>query len=375
MITASSDTRQQDRDTPVRQAPGQPARWQAELSEAISSPEELIATLGLDRGLLPAAQRAAATFRLRVPRSYVARMHSGDPTDPLLRQVLPIDRELDQVPDFVADPLGEHAALRAPGLLQKYRGRALMITTSACAVHCRYCFRREFPYSEQTSESPRWQAALSEIGRDPSLEEVILSGGDPLSLSDARLKSLTDALATIPHVRRLRVHTRQPVVLPSRVDEGLLGWLGTIGIPTVFVLHVNHPNEIDSDVRSACEKLRASGVTLLNQTVLLRGVNDDVEVLAELSRRLFDTGVLPYYLHVLDHVRGAAHFEVPEPEARAIAGQLAARLSGYLVPRLVREIYGAPAKVTLSTAIPRVKVRSFWGVRFWPESTTEIRLK
>ena len=343
MITASSHTRQHDRDTP----PSQPSRWQAELAEAISSPEELLSTLSLDPGLLPAAHKAAAAFRLRVPRSYVARMRAGDPTDPLLRQVLPVDRELDEVPDFVADPLGEHAALRAPGLLQKYRGRALMITTSACAVHCRYCFRREFPYSAQTSESPRWRAALSEIGLDSSLEEVILSGGDPLSLSDARLKSLTDALATIPHVRRLRVHTRQPVVLPSRVDEGLLGWLKTLKIPMVFVLHVNHPNEIDADVRGACEKLRAAGVTLLNQTVLLRGVNDDVDVLAELSRRLFDVGVLPYYLHVLDHVRGAAHFEVPQAEAQAIAGQLAGRLSGYLVPRLVREIYGAPAKVTL----------------------------
>ena len=343
MITASSHTRQHDRDTP----PSQPSRWQAELAEAISSPEELLSTLRLDPRLLPAAHKAAAAFRLRVPRSYVARMRAGDPTDPLLRQVLPVDRELDEVPDFVADPLGEHAALRAPGLLQKYRGRALMITTSACAVHCRYCFRREFPYSAQTSESPRWRAALSEIGLDSSLEEVILSGGDPLSLSDARLKSLTDALATIPHVRRLRVHTRQPVVLPSRVDEGLLGWLKTLKIPMVFVLHVNHPNEIDADVRGACEKLRAAGVTLLNQTVLLRGVNDDVDVLAELSRRLFDVGVLPYYLHVLDHVRGAAHFEVPQAEAQAIAGQLAGRLSGYLVPRLVREIYGAPAKVTL----------------------------
>ena len=345
MITASSHTRQHD-------PPDQPSRWQSELSEAISSPEELLATLGLDRGLLPAAHQAAATFRLRVPRSYVARMRAGDPADPLLRQVLPIDRELEAVPDFVADPLGEHAALRAPGLLQKYRGRALMITTSACAVHCRYCFRREFPYSEQTAESPRWRAALSEIGRDDSLEEVILSGGDPLSLSDARLKSLTDALATIPHVRRLRVHTRQPVVLPSRVDEGLLDWLKSLQIPVVFVLHVNHPNEIDVDVRAACEKLRQAGVTLLNQTVLLRGVNDDAEVLAELSRRLFDGGVLPYYLHVLDRVRGAAHFEVPQAEAQMLAGRLAARLSGYLVPRLVQEIYGAPAKVTLQPAFP-----------------------
>jgi EF-P beta-lysylation protein EpmB len=348
MITASSHTRQHDRDTP----PGQPSRWQVELSEAISSPEELIATLGLDRGLLAEAHQAAAGFRLRVPRGYVARMRAGDPDDPLLRQVLPIGRELDPAPDFVTDPLGEHAALRAPGLLQKYRGRALMITTSACAVHCRYCFRREFPYSEQTTESPRWRTALSEIGRDSSLEEVILSGGDPLSLSDARLKSLTDALATIPHVRRLRVHTRQPVVLPSRVDEGLLGWLKTVPIPVVFVLHINHPNEIDAHVSAACEKLRQAGVTLLNQTVLLRGVNDDVEILAALSRRLFESGVLPYYLHVLDRVRGAAHFEVPQVEAQALAGQLAACLSGYLVPRLVREIYGAPAKVPLQPHLP-----------------------
>ncbi len=201
-------------------------------------------------------------------------------------------------------------------------------------MHCRYCFRREFPYSEQTSDAPRWSAALSEIGRDSSLEEVILSGGDPLSLSDARLKSLTDALGTIHHVRRLRVHTRQPIVLPSRVDDGLVGWLHAVNLPTVFVLHANHPNEIDSNVRAACEKLRASGVTLLNQSVLLRGVNEDVNVLAELSRRLFDAGVLPYYLHVLDRVRGAAHFEISEPEARLIAGELAARLPGYLVPGL-----------------------------------------
>jgi EF-P beta-lysylation protein EpmB len=351
MITASPPTRQHDRQSPGSRSASQPTRWQAELADAIASPDDLVAALGLDPGLLQPAQVAAAGFRLRVPRSYVSRMRHGDPADPLLRQVLPIARELEDVTDYVTDPLGEHAALRVPGLLQKYRGRALIITTSACAVHCRYCFRREFPYSEQTSDAPRWSAALSEIGRDSSLDEVILSGGDPLSLSDARLKSLTDALATIPHVRRLRVHTRQPIVLPSRVDDGL-GWLRSVRLRTVFVLHANHPNEIDSEVRIACEKLRASGVTLLNQSVLLRGVNDNVDVLAELSRRLFDTGVLPYYLHVLDRVRGAAHFEVPEPEARVIAGELASRLPGYLVPRLVREIYGAPAKVTLSPQFP-----------------------
>src|ERR1700733_2530931 len=368
MITASSPTRQHDRETPAaraadeaaraneravaRDATQQPARWQADLADAITTPEDLVVALGLSPALFPPAQAASAAFRLRVPRSYVSRMRPGDPSDPLLRQVLPVANELEAGIGFVSDPLGEHAALRAPGLLQKYRGRALIITTSACAVHCRYCFRREFPYSEQTSDAPRWSAALSEIGRDSSLEEVILSGGDPLSLSDARLKSLTDALATIPHVRRLRVHTRQPIVLPSRVDDGLVSWLRSVRLHTVFVLHANHPNEIDSDVSAACEKLRASGVTLLNQSVLLRGVNDDVEVLAELSRRLFDTGVLPYYLHVLDRVRGAAHFEIPEAQARLIAGDLASRLPGYLVPRLVREIYGAPAKVTLTPQFP-----------------------
>jgi EF-P beta-lysylation protein EpmB len=279
-------------------------------------------------------------------------MRPGDPTDPLLRQVLPVESELQDAADYVSDPLGEHAALRAAGLLQKYQGRALLITTSACAVHCRYCFRREFPYSEQTHDAPRWSAALAELAGDSSIEEVILSGGDPLSLSDARLTGLTDALAKIPHIRRLRVHTRQPVVLPSRVDDGLLGWLRALRAPMVFVLHVNHPNEIDAEVRCACEKLRAAGVTLLNQSVLLRGVNDNVDVLAELSRCLFDAGVLPYYLHVLDHVRGAAHFAVPDPEARALVGELASRLSGYLVPRLVRELSGAPAKVILPPQFP-----------------------
>lgn len=373
MITASSYTRQHDRESPGTPlesdskgglgAYGAPAgiagsraassSWQSELADAISTPEELLTALHLDHSLLQPARDAAAVFRLRVPRNYVSRMRVGDPADPLLRQVLPIGRELEDVADYVTDPLGEHAALRAPGLLQKYRGRALIITTSACAVHCRYCFRREFPYSEQTSDAPRWSAALSEIGRDSSIEEVLLSGGDPLSLSDARLKSLTDGLATIPHVRRLRVHTRQPIVLPSRVDEGLQGWLRSVRMPTVFVLHANHPHELSDDVRAACEKLRVSGATLLNQSVLLRGVNDNVDVLAELSRRLFDSGVLPYYLHVLDRVRGSSHFEIPETEARVIAGELAARLPGYLVPRLVREIYGAPAKVTLAPKLPQ----------------------
>ncbi|HKT72853.1 MAG TPA: EF-P beta-lysylation protein EpmB [Steroidobacteraceae bacterium] len=341
MITASSPTRQRASE-----------RWQAELAEAFSSPEALLAELGLDPSLLPSADTATSAFRMRVPRAYVARMRRGDPHDPLLRQVLATAEERVEAADYRADPVGERTALRAPGLLQKYHGRALLITTSACAVHCRYCFRREFPYQQQTTDSPRWSEALQEIARDPSIEEVILSGGDPLSLSDSRLRDLTDALTRITHVRRLRVHTRQPIVLPSRVDAGLLEWMRTIRLPAVVVLHANHPNEIDTAVSDACARMRSTGITLLNQSVLLRGVNDDVSVLADLSQRLFASGVLPYYLHALDHVRGAAHFEVPDERAREIAGGLSAVLPGYLVPRLVREVHGAPAKVTLTPHLP-----------------------
>jgi len=344
MITASVHPRQLE-----------PRTWQQELAEAITTPEELAAALGLSRGALAGAHAAGRHFPLRVPRSFVARMRPGDPDDPLLRQVLPVAAELADEAEYVSDPVGERGALRAPGLLQKYRGRALLITTPACAVHCRYCFRREFPYAQQSADAPRWSEALAEIAADASLAEIILSGGDPLSLSNARLESLTRALAAIPHVRRIRVHTRQPVVLPSRVDDGLLHWLRTSTRPIVFVLHINHPNELDAELAAACAKLRATGVTLLNQSVLLAGVNDDVEVLSELSLRLFDAGVLPYYLHALDRVRGAAHFAVADERAQALTGELAARLPGYLVPRLVREVAGAPAKVALGAILEQAK--------------------
>lgn len=327
------------------------------MREAITSPEELLRALSLDPKLLGPAQAAAAAFGLRVPRSYVRRIRPGDPNDPLLRQVLPLGEERVAAPGFVADPVGEHAALRAPSLLQKYARRALIITTPACAVHCRYCFRREFPYSEVAEAAPtsrlasiagqRFSEALLAIAADPTLEEVILSGGDPLSLSDERLASLTAALSAITHVKRIRVHTRTPIVLPSRVDEALCAWLHGVRSPLVLVLHSNHPHELDEEVLAACARLRATGVVLLNQSVLLKGVNDDAEVLAALSRRLLEAGVLPYYLHVLDRVSGAAHFDVAEERAREIAGQLAALLPGYLVPRLVREQAGEPAKVLL----------------------------
>ena len=328
-----------------------PSTWQRDLSRSITDPAQLLAELELDPALAGPARSASSSFAMRVTRSYLARMRRGDAQDPLLRQVLPLADELIEAPGYGADPLEEHAATRAPNLLQKYDGRALLITTQACAIHCRYCFRREFPYSAQSEAEEgagRWGPALEALASDTSIEEVILSGGDPLSLSDARLARITDAIAGMPHVRRIRVHTRQPVVLPSRVDDGLLAWLRGIKLPIVFVLHTNHANEIDDEVRAACARLRSAGVTLLNQSVLLKGVNDDAGTLADLSRALVDAGVMPYYLHLPDRVRGTTHFDVPEAEALRLIERLSARLSGYLVPRLVREVPGAAYKVPVS---------------------------
>jgi EF-P beta-lysylation protein EpmB len=323
------------------------AAWQRELADSITRPETLIEALGLGAEHIDPARAAAGGFDLRVTRAYVSRIRRGDPDDPLLLQILPRAAELGDVAGYESDPLQERRARRAPNLLQKYHGRALLIATEACAIHCRYCFRREFPYAESREGDGRLRAALEAIAADDSLHEIILSGGDPLSLSDARLASITDALAATAHVRRIRVHTRQPVVLPSRVDAGLESWIRGIRLPLTFVLHVNHANEIDADVRMACARLRAAGVTLLNQSVLLRGVNDDVAALEALSCALFDVGVLPYYLHLPDRVRGTAHFDVEETRARDLLAQLTARLSGYLVPRLVREVPGAPAKMSV----------------------------
>jgi EF-P beta-lysylation protein EpmB len=251
------------------------------------------------------------------------------------------------VSGFSLDAVGDGAARAGAGVLQKYRGRALLVTTGSCAVNCRYCFRRHFPYGEENAGADRWAAAIEYLRADASVTEVLLSGGDPLSLSNERLRELGDALRTVPHLRRLRLHTRLPVVLPARVDATLVEWVRSLPWPVTVVLHANHANEFDAEVDQVCARLREAGATLLNQAVLLRGVNDRVEVLAELSERGFAAGVLPYYLHQLDRVQGAAHFEVPDAQARSLHAALAARLPGYLVPRLVREIAGEPGKTPL----------------------------
>jgi|HubBroStandDraft_1064217.scaffolds.fasta_scaffold42772_2 EF-P beta-lysylation protein EpmB len=341
MITASPCSRQSGTGRPA-------AAWQHELAQAISDPVELCRTLGLDPQLALAARAAGASFALRVPRGFVRRMRSADPADPLLRQVLPLAAELAVTEGFDADPLTERTAMRAPGLLHKYQGRALLITTPACAVHCRYCFRREFPYQSAQGEGGRWREAIAALERDASISELILSGGDPLSLGNERLARLTDELRHIKHLRRLRLHTRTPIVLPERVDDELLAWLRDLPWPCAIVLHCNHANEIDASVRQATALLRSAGATLLNQSVLLAGVNDSADALCDLSETLWSAGVLPYYLHLLDRVSGSAHFEVSESHARELMRRLAARLPGYLVPRLARESPGATSKTVLA---------------------------
>ena len=332
---------------PANRAPAQPVRWQQSWRDAVCDPQELLALLGLSQHAATLLPQADTGFALRVPRGFIARMRHGDPTDPLLLQVLPRAAEIGEVSGFSHDAVGDIAARATHGVLHKYRGRALLIATGSCAINCRYCFRRHFPYAEETAAANHWQQALEYLRSDASISEVIVSGGDPLSLATAKLAELTDALVTIPHIRRLRIHSRLPIVLPERIDADFCGWLGALPLQRVVVLHANHPNEIDASVVDACARLRESGVTLLNQAVLLSAINDRATTLCELSERLFDAGVLPYYLHQLDRVAGAAHFEVDDDHALALIREMRERLPGYLVPRLVREVAGEPYKLPL----------------------------
>ncbi|MBU8976174.1 EF-P beta-lysylation protein EpmB [Lysobacter sp. MMG2] len=319
-------------------------RWQQLWRDAVRDPRELLSMLGLDAAALGVSDEAATQFPLRVPHGFVARMRRGDASDPLLRQVLPLDAEMRPMPGFSLDAVGDGAAKAGHGVIRKYRGRALLIATGSCAIHCRYCFRRHFPYAEETAAAAGWREAVAAIRADETIDEVILSGGDPWSLATPKLAELTDALTTVPHLKRLRVHTRLPVVLPERVDDSLVDWLAALPWPVTVVLHANHANEFDATVDAALARLRGAGALLLNQAVLLRGVNDSVDALAALSERGHTAGVLPYYLHQLDRVQGAAHFEVPDTTALALHRELAARVSGYLVPKLVREVAGDPGK-------------------------------
>ncbi len=275
-------------------------------------------------------------------------MSKSDPRDPLLLQVLPHTDEDAQTAGFGTDPLAELTKLKSPGLLQKYHGRALLLVTGCCGIHCRYCFRRHFPYSMQNPRRDGWQQALDEIAEDTNITEIILSGGDPLVLRDGELAELIARLESIPHVRRLRIHTRLLVVIPARINQELIAWINDTALNVVIVLHANHAREINASLRDKLQTLCAAKCTVLNQSVLLRGVNDNPEALIRLSEKLFQAGVMPYYLHLLDKVQGAAHFEVGETEARRIMREVAAKLPGYLVPRLAKEEPGQAGKTLIA---------------------------
>lgn len=321
--------------------------WQQQLSNAIRDPHELCQRLGLSEEWLPGAHTGHNLFEVCVPDAYLSRIAHTTPDDPLLRQVLPLGDETQSPIGYVTDPLEEAEHRPAKGLIHKYAGRVLLIASPNCAINCRYCFRRHFPYSDNSPSRAQWQDALQYLRNDPSIHEAILSGGDPLAANDRQLAWLVGELEKIPHLKRLRIHTRLPVVIPDRIDSHLLAWLSGTRLQKVMVLHINHANEIDQAVIDACTRLKAAGITLLNQSVLLRGVNDAVETLATLSERLFEAGVLPYYLHVLDPVQGAAHFDVPDDEARALVTQLREHLPGFLMPRLVREVPREASKTPL----------------------------
>jgi len=319
--------------------------WQKILAQGFSSANDLLDYLNLPARLGHAG--AENQFKTRVPRGFAARMQPGNERDPLLMQVLAVEQEIIPVDGYVSDPLVEADANPVPGLLHKYHGRVLLTLTGVCAINCRYCFRRHFPYQDNNPGRAGWQQALDYIRCDPTIREVILSGGDPLLASDNLLKEVIDQLNNITHVQTLRFHTRIPVVLPERIEPAFLAILSATRLRKVVVLHSNHARELDEQVKNVCVALRNAGCSLLNQSVLLKGINDDVESLTDLSEKLFDCGVLPYYLHVLDKVAGAAHFDISTQAAQELYRDLQTRLPGYLLPKLAREEPGKRSKSLL----------------------------
>lgn len=322
--------------------------WQQQLAEAFNNIEDLCRYLNLSPDDLPISAAAAENFSLRVPLSFAACIEKGNAQDPLLRQVLPVSEELFAYPGYSNDPVGDLAAATRIGVLHKYHGRVLLIDTGSCAINCRYCFRRNFPYADLQLSKQQEDAAIKSIQNDTSISEVILSGGDPLLLSESRLARLIRQLDGIEHLKRIRIHSRLPIVLPARITGEFINTLTQSVKQIIIVVHCNHANEINARVIAACNSLKNSGITLFNQSVLLKGVNNNAEALCELSEQLFSHGIIPYYLHLLDKATGTGHFEVSETEALALMRQVQAALPGYLVPKLVKEQAGGTSKQTIS---------------------------
>lgn len=321
--------------------------WQRQLSDAITDPAELAQLLSFNLQQIDAIAAASKNFKLLVPRAYLAKINPLDPNDPLLQQMLPVSKELTVVFGYSKDPLQETTANPVPGLLHKYASRALLTITNACSINCRYCFRRHFAYQDNRLTKENIQNIIAYLTANPDINEVILSGGDPLIATDYYLARLTEQLTNIPHIKRLRIHSRLPIMIPERITDELIAWFAHPHRQNILVLHCNHPNELDNNTEQAMKKLRQAGITLLNQSVLLKGVNNQVAILAQLSEKLFSMGILPYYLHLLDKVTGAAHFDLPRDEALALYRELQTQLPGFLLPKLTHEEAGKKHKTLL----------------------------
>lgn len=321
--------------------------WQKELAEAFTDPTALLQFLDLQPKKFEKDIAARKLFPMRVPLPFAQKMEKGNPLDPLLQQVFPLKQEFNRHPEFTADPLLEQQNT-TPGMLHKYQSRVLLIVRGGCAVNCRYCFRRHFPYKDNSPRRQEWLSVLEHIASDSNINEVIFSGGDPLMANDEFLSWLTEQIAKIGHVQRLRIHTRFPVVIPQRINDAFLGWFTETRLKPIMVLHINHANEIDQRLASAAQALSSRGVLLLNQSVLLKDVNDSGDRQVELQEALFDAGIQPYYLHMLDKVAGAQHFDIADGNAKQIMAEMIKRLPGYLVPKLVREIGGQPGKTPVN---------------------------
>lgn len=325
--------------------------WQKELASSFTDPVKLLEYLQLDTASLAHHGAARRLFSMRVPRHFASLMEKGNWDDPLLRQVMPHTDEFTEAPGFSADPLAEHETA-GKGLLHKYQSRVLLIVRGGCAVNCRYCFRRHFPYADNAVSRRQWQDALDYIAAHPQVNEVIYSGGDPLMAKDDFLAWLTSQLDALPQLTRLRIHSRLPVVLPERIDNAFIEWITTTRVKPILVLHINHANEVSAELAARLKPLRDAGVTILNQAVLLKGINDSATAQVALSEALFAAGILPYYLFLLDKVQGAAHFEVAEEDARSMMHEVISQLPGFLVPRLAREIGGQPGKTPVDLQLP-----------------------
>ena len=322
-----------------------PDQWRSDLNDAFRDCRTLIDHLGLDPDSLHTLN---LNYPFLVPRAYAAKIKPEESEDPLLKQVLPTDQELELAKGFSSDPVGDEEAEIVPGLLKKYACRVLILTTSACAVHCRFCFRRVLLKSTQSACQGQVLSALGHLEKLTDVNEVILSGGDPLMLADETLGQILTALNALPHIRSIRIHTRIPTVLPSRIQMPLVELIASSKKQIVLVSHVNHPQELGADTAWALDALRHAGAVLLNQSVLLRGVNDHASTLIQLSRALIRSGVVPYYLHQLDRVQGTHHFEVPVDQGVKIVQEMRAKCAGYLVPRYVREVPGEASKSPLT---------------------------